>query len=283
MKSKVRVVGYARVSTKEQANSGISIDAQIEKQRQYCSLFELELVDIKIDRGRSAKTLDREGLQEALAMLKSDQADALLVVKLDRLVRSTVGLGHLVADYFSDGHKYSLLSVAENIDTRTAAGRLVANVLASVGQWEREAIVERTKEALAHLRALGVLLGGESEAYGLKRGPRQMNDAGAEGRRLIEEITQEVENILLIRTWWTEGLSLRKICKRLHENGVPTKRREYKIPTKGIWHPKVVRSILLRDGVPGDDLAARRQQQLEAMMALSKKRRLVEVPIARVA
>ncbi len=48
-------------------------------------------------------------------------------------------LGQLVEDYFADG-KWALLSVGEQIDTRSAAGRLVLNVLASVSQWEREAI-----------------------------------------------------------------------------------------------------------------------------------------------
>lgn len=262
-RNKVRVVGYSRVSTKEQASSGVSIEAQDVKLAQYCSVFDLDLVSIQHDRGRSAKTLDRDGLQSALGMLRSGQADALLVVKLDRLVRSTVGLGHLVEEYFSSDKSWSLLSVAENIDTRTAAGRLVANVLASVGQWEREAIVERTRDALAHLRALGVVLGGVS--FGKRRG----EDEDEEGRRLIEDVTRELETILLIRGWWDTGLSLRKICAKLHEQELAPKNQhqlrrpskaddQEKKPTRGVWHPKVVRSILLRDGVLPAEMQARR-------------------------
>ncbi len=249
----VRVVGYARVSTKEQANTGVSIEAQEAKIRQYCQVFDLELAELRRDRGRSAKTLEREGLQLALADLREHRADALLVVKLDRLVRSTIGLGHLVEEYFCDGKSWSLLSVAENIDTRTAAGRLVANVLASVGQWEREAIVERTREALQHLRAMGVILGGDP--YGQRRGPKTED----EGRRLIEEVTEELETILRIRLWWDEGLSLRAICARLTEEGrAPKLAARCARPTKGVWHPKVVRSILLRHGVPLASLSARK-------------------------
>src|SRR5260370_7747777 len=91
-------------------------------------------------------------------MLRAGQAEALLVVKLDRLTRSVVHLGQLVEDYFADG-KWALLSVGEQIDTRSAAGRLVLNVLASVSQWEREAIGQRTsapiqfKPTLAHSTA----------------------------------------------------------------------------------------------------------------------------------
>ena len=86
------------------------------------------------DAGESAKSLDRPGLQRALGMLKAGEAEALLVVKLDRLTRSVVDLGTLVERYFAPG-KAALLSVGEQIDTRSAAARLVLNVLASVSQW----------------------------------------------------------------------------------------------------------------------------------------------------
>ena len=62
-----------------------------------------------VDAGESAKTLERPGLQRALAMLKAGEADALLVVKLDRLTRSVRDLGHLVEKYFAPG-KAALLS-----------------------------------------------------------------------------------------------------------------------------------------------------------------------------
>src|SRR5216684_2636542 len=90
---------------------------------------------------RARSRLDRPGLQRALAMLKAGEGEALLGVKLDRLTRSVVDLGTLVERYFVPG-KAALLSVGEQIDTRSAAGRLVLNVLASVSQWEREAIGE---------------------------------------------------------------------------------------------------------------------------------------------
>jgi site-specific DNA recombinase len=146
-----KAVGYIRVSTDKQADHGISLDAQQAKIAQYAALYELELVEVIVDAGVSAKTLDRPGLQRALGRLRKGQANALLVVKLDRLTRSVKDLGTLVEDYFSS-NEIMLLSVADNIDTRTAAGRLVLNVLGSVAQWERETIGERTAEVLAHKR-----------------------------------------------------------------------------------------------------------------------------------
>ena len=82
-----------RVSTDKQADRGVSLDAQRAKLKAYAELYELELVEIIVDAGQSAKSLDRPGLQRALAMLKEGEAEALLVVKLDRVTRSVVDLG----------------------------------------------------------------------------------------------------------------------------------------------------------------------------------------------
>src|SRR5258705_4952877 len=144
-----RTIAYLRVSTDKQADRGVSLDAQRAKVKAYAELYDLELVEILVDAGHSAKSLERPGLQRALGMLKRREADALLVVKLDRLTRSVVHLGQLVETVFAPG-KAALLSVGEQIDTRTAGGRLVLNVLASVSQWEREAIGERTATAMQH-------------------------------------------------------------------------------------------------------------------------------------
>jgi len=118
-----KTIAYLRVSTEKQADRGVSLDVQRAKLKAYAELYELELVEVIVDAGHSAKSLDRPGLQRALRMLKDGDAEALLVVKLDRLTRSVVDLGTLVERYFAPG-KAALLSVGEQIDTRSAAGRL---------------------------------------------------------------------------------------------------------------------------------------------------------------
>ena len=128
--SATRTIAYVRVSTDKQADRGVSLDAQQAKAKAYAELYDLDIVEVVIDAGVSAKTLDRPGLERALGMLKAGKADALLVVKLDRLTRSVRDLGHLLERYFAPG-KAALLSVGEQIDTRSAGGRLVLNVLAS--------------------------------------------------------------------------------------------------------------------------------------------------------
>lgn len=134
-------------------------DAQRTKLQAYAVAMDLELVAVFEDAGLSAKPLDRPGLQAALASLEDGSASGLLVAKFDRLTRSVRDLGELVDRYFAS--RFSLLSVSDSIDTRTASGRLVLHVLGAVGQWEREATAERTRDALAQLRADGVRLGAE--------------------------------------------------------------------------------------------------------------------------
>ena len=133
-----RTVAYLRVSTDHQADRGVSLEAQRAKVEAYASLYDLELVAVEVDAGASAKSLSgRPALSRALSMLEAGEADALLVVKLDRLTRSVRDLGALLDTFQAGG--WELMSVSEQVDTRTAAGRLVLNVLASIFQWEREA------------------------------------------------------------------------------------------------------------------------------------------------
>ena len=197
-----KAIGYIRVSTDKQAEQGVSLDAQREKLEAYAKLYDIDLIDMVIEQG-SAKCLQREGLQSALNRLGQD-ADALLVVKLDRLTRSVADLGRLVESYFQD---HALLSVGEQIDTRSAAGRLVLNVLASVSQWEREVIGERTSAAMQHMRSQNKYTGGKVPyGYDLVDGS------------LVENKTEQAV-INLVAQYKSKGLSFRRIARVLSESG----------------------------------------------------------------
>ena len=209
-----RTIAYLRVSTDKQADHGVSLEAQEEKIRAYASLYDLELVEIITDAGVSASKLDRPGLNKALGMLKAQEADGLLVVKLDRLTRSVVDLGSLVRDYFGERGS-ALMSVSENIDTRSAAGRLVLNVLASVSQWEREAIAERTKAAMEFKKSKGEFTGGPRAPYGYR-----LADDGIH----LEEDDMEQQVLAEVRLLRASGLSLRKIAKILAAKGFKTRK-----------------------------------------------------------
>ncbi len=205
--NRTRVVAYLRVSTANQAEDGVSLAAQESKVRAYCECFDLDLVSVEVDAGESAKSLRRPALQRALASLKCGSADSLLVVKLDRLTRSIRDLCHLVDEYFSDG-KHGLKSISESIDTTSAAGRMVLNLIVCVGQWEREAAGERTSAAKAHLATQGKYLGG-----GVPFGYRQ------DGANVVEDADEQAV-ITSARALREQGLSMRAIAATLDERGM---------------------------------------------------------------
>lgn len=224
----MKVLGYIRVSTEEQATNGQSLDAQRAKVAAYAALYDLELVEIIVDAGVSAKSLNRPGLQDALAKLRRGVADGLVIGKLDRLTRSVGDWQKLIDAYFGDKAGKQLFSVADSIDTRTAAGRLVLNVLLSVAQWERETIGERTKDALQHKIRKGERCGKVRFGYEL----------AADGKTLVA-VPVEQEAIDLMKQLRAEGESYRDIAAELNRRGIQTKEGSG-------WLHTSVRGILAR-------------------------------------
>lgn len=216
-----RAIGYIRVSTEEQVQDGVSLEAQTDKLRQYAELYDIELVDIKSDAGLSAKTLSRPGLQTALDALDVGEADALLIYKLDRLTRSVADLGRLIETHFQ---KHQLLSVTDHIDTSTANGRLILNVLGSVSQWERETVVERTVTALRYLKDQRRVYGHIPLGYNAVDGSLTPDD---EEQMVIAEI-QDLRS---------KGHSLRAIADNLNTRGIVGKRG-------GAFYASSIRAIL---------------------------------------
>lgn len=208
----MKVVAYTRVSTSDQAESGVSLPAQLAKTAAYASLYDLEIVETIVDQAKSAKSLDRPGLQKALGMLKAGMADGLLIVKLDRLTRSVADWQVLIDEYFGEKAGKTLFSVTDSIDTRTAAGRLVLNVLLSVAQWERETTAERTREALQHKIRCGERCGKVRFGY----------DLSEDGKVLIEN-SEEQQVIASIRDLRAAGRSLQQIANELSARNIPTK------------------------------------------------------------
>ena len=233
--SRTRAVGYVRVSTDSQAERGVSLDAQRAKLRAYADLYEIDLVDVIVDAGASARNLKRDGLQEALQLLESRQADAILVAKLDRLTRSIRDLAKLIDRYFGGG-RWALLSVSENVDTRSASGRLVLNLLGAISQWEREVISERTKDALAHKRATGEATGGDAP-FGFAK-----TEDG-----LLMPNNEEQQTLDLITQLRTRGTSVRAIASYLNVQGISARGSR--------WHPTTIARMLRRTAASASSAA----------------------------
>jgi DNA invertase Pin-like site-specific DNA recombinase len=214
-----KVIGYIRTSTDDQL---ISLDAQERKVRLYCELNNLTLVDVVVEQA-SAKNLDRPALQECLDRLGKD-ADALCVAKMDRLTRSTGDIAFLVKKYFQ---KFDLISVAEQADTRTPAGKLVLNILISFAEFERHSIGERTSAALKELQAQGAKLGNAPYGFTKKGNDRVVNP-------------EEMKVVFRIKALREEGNTIRGIAAALDADGVKTRHNKS-------WGTNAIHGILKRD------------------------------------
>jgi site-specific DNA recombinase len=207
----MKAIGYVRVSTDKQADGGVSLDAQTAKVRAMATVQGAELTEIIVDAGESAKSLNRPGMAKLLALVDAGAIDTVIVAKLDRLTRSVADLAELLKRFERRG--VSLVSVADSLDTRSAAGRLVLNIMVSVSQWEREAIGERTRDALRHKRANGERVG--TVPFGCR--------LSIDGVRLEPEPAEQMilSHIHILRAG---GRTMREIAADLNAIGFVTRR-----------------------------------------------------------
>jgi len=151
------VVGYVRVSTGEQLDSGAGLEAQRRAIREECARRGWRLAELYEDAASGRAIAGRVGLKAALSALDSHAAEALVVAKLDRLSRSLLDFSALMEQSRRRG--WALVALDLGVDTTTPSGEMMANVLAVFAQFERRLIGQRTREALAIKRQQGVRLG----------------------------------------------------------------------------------------------------------------------------
>lgn len=202
---------YTRVSTIDQATEGVSLDAQIEKAKRYCEAKGFELAGHFEDAGISGKSMrNRPGLNSALDAVCRDRGSVLVVYSLSRLARSTRDAID-IAERLSKCHG-ELVSLSEQIDTTTAAGEMMFQMLAVLAQFERKLASERTRMALAHKKSKGERTGGVP--FGSSLAP--------DGIRLLED-SSETETIRRIRAMRANGTGWDSIARELNVTGRKSK------------------------------------------------------------
>ena len=221
----MKVIGYTRVSTREQAEDGVSLAMQEERVRAYCTARDWQCEQIITDAGETGTKLTRPGLQQVIALCSSGATEGVVVLKLDRLTRSVKDLGYLIEDVF-EKNGVAFTSVQDNFDTTTANGRLVLNILGTVAQWERDIISERTSLALQHKKANGQVYGQVPFGFSL----------GADGETL-EKNPEQQRAVTQMKRWRRAGASLRGIAGKLTSRGVATQ-------NGGRWAAATVAGIL---------------------------------------
>jgi DNA invertase Pin-like site-specific DNA recombinase len=154
-----RAIIYTRVSTEEQAASGLGLEAQESSCRRHCELRGLEVVAVFSDPGVSGRIdpMKRKGFLAAQTLLESILDGVLVVASVSRLTRRQGALWRLIDD--AGEVRLRLQSATESFDTSTAMGRAMVGMLGVWAQLEADMISDRTKSALAARRARGFRLG----------------------------------------------------------------------------------------------------------------------------
>jgi len=188
----------------------------------YCTAMGWHVSEVISDAGESAKTLKRPGIVRLLEYVSAGGIERIVVAKLDRLTRSVRDLAELID--LCTKHDVALVSVGETLDTSTAAGRMVVNMLGVVAQWEREAIGERTATSLAHKRRQRLTYG--PTPFGYRRDGQTLVPVTCEQTALREAIRMD-----------RSGFSFRQIARYFDEQHVRPHRGK-------AWYASTVRDVL---------------------------------------
>lgn len=205
-----RAVLYIRVSTDEQAKSGLSLESQATVLRAEAARRGWDIAAELVDEVSAKRGSRRPAFLEARRMLAEAEADVLLATRLDRMSRSVVDFAALMAAAQDEG--WQVVALDLGLDTSTTTGRMVAHILAAVAEAEREVIGQRTSAALIAKRKRGELVGRRSQL----------------APSLVEWI---VTNRRL-------GQTLQQIADELNEQGIKTGQGGAR------WYPSSVRAVL---------------------------------------
>ena len=139
-------IAYARVSTKEQAEKGLSIPAQLKAVREFARSHDFRILEEFVDHGESAKTADRPEFRNMMKRCQKDKTiDAVIVHKIDRFSRNNIDFFAYKAILKKEGIK--LLSVSENID-ENPSGEFIENVLVAMAQFYSSNLAEEVLKGM---------------------------------------------------------------------------------------------------------------------------------------
>jgi DNA invertase Pin-like site-specific DNA recombinase len=211
----MRAIGYCRVSTSEQGDSGAGLEWQESVIRAQVAARGWELVEIRSDVASGKSLRHRTELGMALRDLQAGHAEALFVAKLDRLSRSVLDFAGVMETAADEG--WSLVVLDLGVDTSTTNGKLIAHIMIALAQWERELIGDRTRNALEAVKARGTKLGRRSN---------------------VDDTTLQ-----LIRVLRNAGKSWQAIANALTNEGIATAQG-------GRWHAATVRKLYQTSSAP---------------------------------
>lgn len=234
-KGALRLAAYLRVSTADQARSGMGLAAQRSSIEKYAADHGHEIAEWFIDEGESGGLAPRKraGLRAALDLVHRGGAAGIVSAKLDRLSRSCRDVGDLVAD--AQNRNWIFISVAEQLDMTTAQGRFYIQVMAGFAELERSMISERTKVALEEVAKRGRIRSSKAPfgwSVALDRGLPK-------GVKLIEPNKAEQRILKMIVSMRDEGMGVCRIA-----NALNSKKRTQNPRTGNPWTPTNLAQII---------------------------------------
>lgn len=215
---------YCRVSTRDQGENGVGLEAQETKCREHAARLGLPVLGVHVDvqTGKDGVE-DRPGLQQAIAAIQQAPGSVLVAYSVSRVARRQRVLWHVLDD--RDGLGIPLSSATEPFDTATPMGRAMLGMLAVWSTLEADMCAERTRDALAALKARGVKLGGLAMTE-RRDGRLRVHDASkADIIRAVQALNANLK------------LPLRSLALELQARGI-------KSTTGKAWHPRTLRKAL---------------------------------------
>jgi site-specific DNA recombinase len=217
-----RVAIYTRVSTEDQAKEGFSLANQLARLKAYAEARDWTLAKKYVDDGHSGRSTNRPAYQRM--MQQKDEWDVLLVLKMDRIHRNSKNFMEMMEDLNEWGKEFA--SMSESLDTSTAMGRFVMDIIQRIAQLESEQIGERVYWGMSQKAKDGAGRLGFQPPYGY---------AFQDGRFVI--VPQEAEIVERIYEQFLGGTSMHAIADGLQEDDVPTKHG-------GKWARQTIAKIL---------------------------------------
>ena len=207
---KKKVVGYVRVSTQAQGESGLSLENQRARIKELCRFKRWELTDVLVDSGYSGKDSSRPQYLKLKSLIFKGETHGIVVHSISRLGRNTVEILQTIEEM--KGLGVGLFSVQESFDLASPMGQMIVTMLSAIAQLEGDMITTRIREVLWHKKKNGRIYNGHLP-FGLDR----------DGELLVAN-EREMQTVRRMRNLRSRGHSLYKIMKRLNSEGVPTKR-----------------------------------------------------------
>jgi site-specific DNA recombinase len=199
---------YTRVSTEDQAKEGFSLDAQKDRLLAYCKARDWDVAGDYVDDGHSGRSVKRPAYQRM--MQDKDLWDAILVIKMDRIHRNARNFMEMMDNLQKWGKDF--VSATESLDTSTAMGRFVMDIIQRIAQLESEQIGERVYMGMSQKAKSGSGILGSPAPYGYRF---------ENGEYVVVE--PEAEVVREIFDEYCDGSSLADLCHHLKRRGIATR------------------------------------------------------------